>query len=78
MSKRRHFEEYIYLAGDTHNSAFIGWGGNDEGHFLLVKIRGRQMEVTPIARLGGANSPRTLPIRDVKGNRVESKITLSL
>lgn len=54
------------------------WGGNDEGHFLLVKIADDQMEVTPIARPGDGNSSRTLSIRDVNGGKVESKITVSL
>ena len=45
---------------------------------MLVKIAGLQMEITPIARLGADGSPRALPIKDVDGNRVESKITVSL
>jgi hypothetical protein len=52
-----HFEPYVYLAGLTHKSALVAWGGFSfkvarlEGG-LLVKISGRRATVTPIGEHG--------------------------
>jgi tartrate-resistant acid phosphatase type 5 len=55
------------------------WGGNNEGHFLMVEVEGDVMKVTPVARRGPSGTARKLTIRDRNGAEVgESTITVSL
>ncbi|MFN8003046.1 MAG: metallophosphoesterase [Acidobacteriota bacterium] len=44
------------------------WGGNNEGHFLLVDINGNEMSVTPFGHLHG-NELRPIAINHVTGNQ---------
>jgi len=44
------------------------WGGNDEGHFLLVEIKGNRMEVTPYGNLANDGTLRRIKINVVTGN----------
>ncbi|MCI0489321.1 MAG: metallophosphoesterase [Blastocatellia bacterium] len=43
------------------------WGGNDEGHFLLVEIRDDRMTITPCGNLAGGKL-RSIGINVVKGD----------
>lgn len=44
------------------------WGGNDEGHFLLVEIKGKRMEVVPYGNLANDGTLRQIKINVVTGN----------
>lgn len=46
------------------------WGGNDEGHFLLVSINGDRMEITPVTNFDG-QQPKPLKVKDAGGNDLE-------
>jgi hypothetical protein len=54
------------------------WGGNDEGHFLLVEIKGDGMDVTPVARLASDREPRKLTVKDVRGNRLDNYLPIQV
>jgi tartrate-resistant acid phosphatase type 5 len=44
------------------------WGGNDEGHFLLVEVKGKRMEVVPYGNLAHDGALRQIKINVVTGN----------
>jgi predicted phosphodiesterase len=44
------------------------WGGNDEGHFLLVEINGEEMKVTPFGHLANGQL-RHLKVNHVAGQQ---------
>jgi tartrate-resistant acid phosphatase type 5 len=44
------------------------WGGNDQGHFLLVEIKDNRMEVTPYGNLANDGSLKPIKINAVTGN----------
>ena len=48
----------------------VCWGGNDEGHFLLVEIEGERMKVTPYGRLDAAEKLRHIKVTPVPGQQV--------
>ncbi|MEK6320274.1 MAG: metallophosphoesterase [Acidobacteriota bacterium] len=56
---------------DFGKAKTTAWGGNEEGHFLLVKINGDRMEVTPRAKRGPNGEPRVLEIKDIHRNTLE-------
>lgn len=62
---------------DFINAKTESWGGNDEGHFLLVKIADDKMEVTPVARLENGN-PRVLTIKDIHGNVLSNHLPIQV
>ena len=45
------------------------WGGNDEGHFLLVDIKGKSMEVVPYGNLSTNGELRPIKINVVTGEQ---------
>ncbi len=46
------------------------WGGNDEGHFLLVEIDGNQMKVSPLGHLDQNGQLRHIKINSVAGGQI--------
>jgi tartrate-resistant acid phosphatase type 5 len=44
------------------------WGGNEEGHFLLVEIKGNRMDVTPYGNLADDGKLKPIKINVVTGN----------
>lgn len=54
---------------DLEKARTQAWGGNEEGHFLLVEIKGNRMEVTPYGDLANDGSLRTIKINVVTGEQ---------
>ncbi|MCI0660070.1 MAG: hypothetical protein L0220_03250, partial [Acidobacteria bacterium] len=52
------------------------WGGNDEGHFLLVELTGEQMKVTPIGHLADGQL-RHIRINHVAGQQLSPPFLVS-
>jgi hypothetical protein len=60
-----------YRAGapnQTENAKTQVWGGNDEGHFLVVEIDGAQMKVTPYGHLANGQL-RPIKVNVVAGSQ---------
>jgi tartrate-resistant acid phosphatase type 5 len=78
-----HLEEYVYLAGLTHKTALIAWGGfffkvKDDGDFKLVDDDDLKHVFPPRKDTIGASSrsygPAHVIVRDADGN-VVAKVT---
>jgi tartrate-resistant acid phosphatase type 5 len=54
------------------------WGGNDEGHFLLVKIDAEQMEVTALAKRAPGGEPRVLKVKDIHGQHLDDYLPIKI
>lgn len=68
-----------YRTSAPHMHADAGtqaWGGNNEGHFLLVKLNGDRMEVTPIGHLDATGKLRELPLHQVHASPIAVPIAV--
>ena len=63
---------------DFRKAKTEAWGGNDEGHFLLVKISGDLMEVTAIAKSPQNGAHRLLQVRDIHGNPLNNYLPIKV
>jgi hypothetical protein len=55
----------------------LAWGGNDEGHFLLVEIAGEQMRVNPYGKLGPEGELRQIKLTPVPGHQMTLPIVIN-